>query len=62
MDGFYAQRDAEGAISFLMKESVDRWTREQGMVDDITIIVAFLNVGQAGHATPDTTHSRASPQ
>ena len=62
VNGFYAQRDAEGAASFLMKESVDRWTREQGMVDDITIIVAFLNVGQASQATPDTTHSRASPQ
>ena len=42
---FYDKRDTEGAVSYLMKESVDRWTREQGMVDDITIIVIFLNVG-----------------
>jgi len=28
-----------------MKESVERWQREQGMVDDITIIITFLNVG-----------------
>lgn len=28
-----------------MRESAERWQREQGMVDDITIIVAFLNVG-----------------
>jgi len=26
--GYYSNRDAEGAITFLMKESVDRWTRE----------------------------------
>ena len=30
-----------------MKESVERWTREQGMVDDITIMIAYLNVGQS---------------
>lgn len=42
---YYRNRDADGAISHLTRESVDRWQREQGMVDDITIIVAFLNVG-----------------
>ena len=42
---YYKNRDAEGAVNFLMKESVNRWTREQGMVDDITIIIAFLKVG-----------------
>jgi len=46
-----------------MKESVERWTREQGMVDDITIVVAFLNVGQNSNhssqaANPETSHSR----
>jgi hypothetical protein len=42
---YFKTKDAEGAINHLTKESVDRWQREQGMVDDITIIVAFLNVG-----------------
>lgn len=42
---YYKTKDAEGATNHLVKESVDRWQREQGMVDDITIIVAFLNVG-----------------
>lgn len=41
---YYKNRDADGAANHLMKESVDRWQREQGMVDDITIIVAYLNV------------------
>ena len=45
VNGFYQQKDADGAVNFLMKESVDRWTREQGMVDDIAISIAFLNVG-----------------
>lgn len=40
---FYERGDAEGAISFLIKEASDRWTREQGMIDDITIILVFIN-------------------
>ena len=47
VNGYYANKDVEGAINYLMKESVERWTREQGMVDDITIIIAYLNVGQS---------------
>ncbi len=39
---FYERGDAEGAVQLLMRESVDRWQREQGMVDDITIIVVFI--------------------
>lgn len=42
---YYPARDAEGAASHLVKESVERWESEQGMVDDITIVIAFLNVG-----------------
>ena len=42
---FYKTNDAENAASCLVRISVDRWMREAGMVDDITIIVAFLNVG-----------------
>ncbi len=42
---YYPSRDAEGAASHLVKESVERWESEQGMVDDITIVIAFLNVG-----------------
>jgi len=26
--GFYSNRDADGAIAYLMRESVERWTRE----------------------------------
>ena len=52
VNGFYQNRDAEGAIAFLMRESVERWTREQGMVDDITIVIAFLNVGQRAESSP----------
>lgn len=51
VNGFYQNRDAEGAIAFLMRESVERWTREQGMVDDITIVIAFLNVGQRAESS-----------
>lgn len=53
---FYPTRDAEGASAYLVKESVERWQSEQGMVDDITIMVAFLNVGGLIAANLDTTH------
>jgi serine/threonine protein phosphatase PrpC len=43
---FYPTRDAEGAANFLVKEAAERWQNEQGMIDDITIIIVFLNVGQ----------------
>ena len=42
---YYTQRDSEGAANHLLRESVARWTVEAGMVDDITIIVAFLDCG-----------------
>jgi len=41
---FFEKRDAEGAATRLMNEAADRWSRDQGMIDDITIIVAFLAV------------------
>jgi serine/threonine protein phosphatase PrpC len=57
---FYPTRDAEGAASFLMKESVERWQTEQGMVDDITIIVAFLNVGSKSPTNSPTMRSQGA--
>jgi serine/threonine protein phosphatase PrpC len=48
---YYAQRDSEGAANHLMRESVARWTVEAGMVDDITIIVAFLDCGAISKST-----------
>ena len=44
---YYPQRDSEGATNHLMNESVKRWNSEQGMVDDITILVVFLTVGDS---------------
>ena len=41
---FYEKRDPEGAAHRLMQESAERWQREQGMIDDITITVVFLSV------------------
>lgn len=41
-NNYYEKGDPDGAVQHLMKEAVDRWQSEQGMVDDITIIVMFL--------------------
>ena len=41
-NNFYEKNDAEGAANLLMKESVERWQKDQGMIDDITIIVIFM--------------------
>ena len=43
-DNFYSRKDADGAANYLTQESVKRWQNEQGMVDDITIIVAYLSI------------------
>jgi serine/threonine protein phosphatase PrpC len=43
---YYPKGDAEGAAAYLVNESATRWSTEQGMIDDITIIVAFLNNGE----------------
>lgn len=41
---YYKNNNADGAINFLMNESVKRWQSQQGMVDDITIIVVYLKI------------------
>ncbi len=43
-ENFYSRKDADGAANYLTQESVKRWQTEQGMVDDITIIVAYLHI------------------
>ena len=40
----YDTRDADGAANWLTNTAVIRWQQEQGMVDDITIIVAYLKI------------------
>lgn len=52
---FYERRDPDGAVSHLVQEAAERWQREQGMIDDITIIVIFLSVRGA-----DSSHSQIS--
>jgi serine/threonine protein phosphatase PrpC len=41
---FLDNQDSDGAVQLLTNESVVRWQKEQGMIDDITIIVAYLNI------------------
>ena len=40
---FYERGDPEGAVQFLVKEASERWQREQGMIDDITILIVFIS-------------------
>ena len=39
---FYLNNDIQGAVNYLFKESSKRWIMEQDVVDDITIILIFL--------------------
>ena len=39
---FYIQNDAQGAVSFLYKEASRRWIMEEEVIDDITVIIGFL--------------------
>ena len=40
---YYPQRDSESAVQHLLREARERWTNEADAIDDITIIVAFLD-------------------
>ena len=40
---FYLKNDIESALNYLYKESSKRWIMEEEVIDDITILMAFLN-------------------
>ena len=40
---FYLKNDIDGAIKYLYKESSKRWIMQQDVIDDITIIIVFMN-------------------
>ena len=39
---FYEKNDPEGACKTLIKEATDCWNKEDIVIDDITVIVAFF--------------------
>ena len=39
---FYNKKDINGAINILYKESSERWINREEIIDDITMIIAFL--------------------
>jgi len=40
---YYLNNDIEGAAEYLVKESTRRWLKEEEVIDDITLILVFLN-------------------
>ena len=40
---FYLNNDIKGAVEFLYKEASKRWIMEEEIIDDITVILVFLN-------------------
>ena len=40
---FYLKNDLEGALEYLYKESSKRWITKENVIDDITVIIAFLD-------------------
>ena len=40
---YYLKDDIDGALSYLYKESSKRWIIEEEVIDDITLIIMFLN-------------------
>ena len=40
---YYLKDDIDGALSYLYKESSKRWIMEEEVIDDITLIIVFLN-------------------
>ena len=39
---FYLEKNVEGALTYLYKEASKRWILEEEIIDDITILIAFL--------------------
>ena len=39
---FYLDKNVEGALTYLYKEASKRWILEEEIIDDITILIAFL--------------------
>ena len=40
---YYLKDDIDGALSYLYKESSKRWIMQEEVIDDITLIIMFLN-------------------
>jgi len=40
---FYLNNDIQGAAEFMVKESTKRWQKEEEVIDDITLLIVFLN-------------------
>ena len=40
---YYLKDDIDGALNYLYKESSKRWIMEEEVIDDITLIIIFLN-------------------
>ena len=40
---YYLKDDIDGALNYLYKESSKRWIMEEEVIDDITLIIMFLN-------------------
>ena len=40
---YYQHRDSEGAVNHLLQEAHGRWNTNSEVIDDITIVVAFLD-------------------
>ena len=40
---FYLNNDIKGGLNFLYKEASKRWIMEEEIIDDITVILIFLN-------------------
>lgn len=44
---YYIKNDVEGACDRIVKESTAMWKKEDDVVDDITVIIVFLNKPQS---------------
>ena len=40
---FYLKNDLEGALDYLYNESSKRWINKENIIDDITVVIAFLD-------------------
>lgn len=39
---YYIKNDIVGAAEYIVEESTKRWRKEEDVVDDITVVIIFL--------------------
>ena len=58
---FYEQNAPEAAANALVKAAFKRWKQEEEVIDDITVVIIFLEASMAYNSVRGATTKAAKP-